>query len=329
MIRYSIFLLTISLLSFSALAQTQESEVINFKKVAHYVAEEEPFDTIIPSRRAVRSVLTDTEGNVYILDIMTFQIKSFAADGSFRWAAGREGRGPGDLSKPGFMFMGEDDNLYVIDNGTASLRVFDLDGNFLEQRLFPPDNIYQSYYGMALGDERIILSKSGRPQRYEAEFIILNTGEEELHIEDRYYLGQTPELSLPVGYYFFPPHRIVDDRLVVGNIARYGFQIHEIDGTPVRTLNTPKDVFYDVSKVDQEDMAMYSQVSGKANPPMRLNDTLLIRTAYWPEDPNGMFENVRSEQVDAIPKYKNAIDLLGNDFKLLHSLQTEGQHPSI
>jgi hypothetical protein len=64
----------------------------------HSEAEEELFGVL-------RGLLTDADGNIYLLDVQLSEIRVFDADGAYLRTIGRDGEGPGEFRRPRALFF--------------------------------------------------------------------------------------------------------------------------------------------------------------------------------------------------------------------------------
>jgi len=72
------------------------------------------------------------DGQIYILDSGNSRIQCFSKEGRFLFGFGRQGQGPGELSKDaGMIKILSDGNIYVIDNLQRRINVYDQEGKFL------------------------------------------------------------------------------------------------------------------------------------------------------------------------------------------------------
>lgn len=60
-------------------------------------------------------ISTDSEGNIYVADYYTLDVKQFDSDGAYQRTIGRRGRGPGEVLRITEMHIGHDDHLIVVD----------------------------------------------------------------------------------------------------------------------------------------------------------------------------------------------------------------------
>jgi hypothetical protein len=62
----------------------------------------------------ISQILSDEQGNVYLLDTQLSQVKIFTADGEALRSIGREGEGPGEFRRPTGMFLMDNGDLGVM-----------------------------------------------------------------------------------------------------------------------------------------------------------------------------------------------------------------------
>ncbi len=75
------------------------------------------------------NVCTDIKNNVYIVDYRGNNIKKYDAEGKFIKNIGKEGQGPGEMSRP-MQIAANNRNEILISEGSGRIHVFSLDGDF-------------------------------------------------------------------------------------------------------------------------------------------------------------------------------------------------------
>ncbi len=68
-------------------------------------------------------IVTDTEGNIYILDSGNHRIQKFTSDYQYLATIGRQGQGPGEFYLPSSLDIGTDDYLYVSDPQNKRIQI--------------------------------------------------------------------------------------------------------------------------------------------------------------------------------------------------------------
>lgn len=76
----------------------------------------------------ITQILTDAQGNVYLLDAQLNQVKVFSPQGKFLRTIGREGEGPGEFRNAGSMFFTKDGKLGVLQAFPGRVVLFTTDG---------------------------------------------------------------------------------------------------------------------------------------------------------------------------------------------------------
>jgi len=113
----------------------------------------------------------DEIGNLYLMDREKNKIHKYDKNYKFVKAFGRNGRGPGEFFLPGFMNVRKD-TLYL--SNWTSLRVikYDLNGNYLEDKVFPTNENFPSYPTKFGKEHYISQSTSNRYKSDGKEYMI-------------------------------------------------------------------------------------------------------------------------------------------------------------
>jgi hypothetical protein len=80
-------------------------------------------------------IATDGSGRIYVLDGEARRLVAFSSDGSFLWAAGRPGSGPGEFRAPIYVTV-HFDTVEVLDGGNGRIELFTEDGSYRASRAF-------------------------------------------------------------------------------------------------------------------------------------------------------------------------------------------------
>jgi hypothetical protein len=80
---------------------------------------------------SIRSVASDSQGRIFVLDGMVEEIRVFEPTGAYSHSIGRRGRGPGEFSGASALDVGRGDTLTVLDDGLMRFSVFESDGTLV------------------------------------------------------------------------------------------------------------------------------------------------------------------------------------------------------
>lgn len=76
----------------------------------------------------VEGVTVDRDGQIYVLDDLTQQVKVYSPEGQFERTIGRRGNGPGELNGAAWLWI-TSDTLMVVDMGNIRVNRYELDGS--------------------------------------------------------------------------------------------------------------------------------------------------------------------------------------------------------
>ena len=76
----------------------------------------------------INRVVTDKDGNIYLLDSQLNEVKVYSTDGEYLNTLGREGEGPGEFRRPVDMFFLPDGNLGVLQLAPGRIVMLTTDG---------------------------------------------------------------------------------------------------------------------------------------------------------------------------------------------------------
>jgi hypothetical protein len=73
----------------------------------------------------------DSQGDIYVNDIITCRLQKLAPGGAFLWGVGGLGDHPGQFVRPKLMTVDSENYVYVVDYAFTNVQVFDENGNLL------------------------------------------------------------------------------------------------------------------------------------------------------------------------------------------------------
>jgi hypothetical protein len=83
-------------------------------------------------------------GQILLNDVLQSNIKVFNSDGTFAFAIGRAGDGPGEFRQPVAMVATADDQLAVVDVALSRVSLFGADGAFIRSWSLPPGRVWSA-----------------------------------------------------------------------------------------------------------------------------------------------------------------------------------------
>lgn len=124
-------------------------------------SEEQPFEYQLGRPVAVR---TDSEGNIYIADKASLEIKVFSGEGEYLRSFGGRGRGPGEFHDINLMEFTEEEHLLILDRGLLQFVYITKDGEFISSHPVDLSGQLSQYYPASMmfaGDQTIGLFLNG------------------------------------------------------------------------------------------------------------------------------------------------------------------------
>ncbi len=110
-------------------------------------------------------VAVDDEGNIYVLDAGTKEVKIYDSDGEYVATFGRVGQGPGEFnSLPAAMNIGADGEVFIHEDPPSRMHTFAQDRTFLDRILFPRAMHYRF---ALLGPDKFCMSHSDIEEQLE------------------------------------------------------------------------------------------------------------------------------------------------------------------
>ncbi|MFL5385370.1 MAG: 6-bladed beta-propeller [Longimicrobiaceae bacterium] len=96
--------------------------------------------TIVGEEAALTEITAGTvgpNGNVYVVDRLSYAVAAFSPAGRMLWKVGRKGRGPGEYQFPYRISASPSGTLLVYDLGTGDITTLSQDGRFLSRSHLP------------------------------------------------------------------------------------------------------------------------------------------------------------------------------------------------
>ena len=189
----------------------------------------------------VGEIAVDGAGRIYVLDRQARRVKVYGSDGAFLRFIGREGEGPGEMSRfPNGLMIRGDTALIVADYAQARVSIFDLEGRLLSTVAVPARPMGMSwtlddagdlvYRGQTIGRrdgggfsfwDAIVAMDVGAPGRLDT-LLVMNYPATDL--------GSPGNLRVPliVNSPFWD--RLSDGRIAWSSLDRDEVQVHASDG---------------------------------------------------------------------------------------------------
>lgn len=197
----------------------------------------------------IRGMDVDENENIYMLDIKDANIKVFDRNGSPIRTIGKPGQGPGELSRPTFMWISSKNEIMVEDPLTRRLAFYSLDGTFLRNVSTAKNLIIfarTDSLGNIIGATFIPEEENPRFElrKYDPElnFILTLATLPQPSLGSRIYNPFSPTMKFNIGK---------GDFLVYGAPDRYEFEVIDLEGNTMRRIFREYDPV-DISDEDKE-----------------------------------------------------------------------------
>jgi hypothetical protein len=139
-------------------ALPEEPQVVLEPDLVIGVLEGEPWEMF----GDVRGIDADADGNIYVLDFQTRDIRVFDPQGSYLHTLGGPGEGPGELSAANGLAFDADGTLWVNDHGKMRILALETDGSERARVPFPVPAFGFVWEGAMDTDGRIWMASSQR-----------------------------------------------------------------------------------------------------------------------------------------------------------------------
>lgn len=294
---------------------------VSFELIQTFGSEDNPAQGIL---LYLSKIIVDKNGNVYALDGRNDRLMSFAPDGALRWSNQRNGRGPGDLHSPYDMTWDREKALFVLNNRSSRVDEFDLEGNFIKSQAL--DNL--GFYGATVIDfieqDKFVFG-SPITQIYAAQINVVDFSEKPTVLSD-FKLSPSPDVKLPIGFYYTSEYTVIDGSIFLGSDHSYGFYVYDLDGQQQNKVTRNIDADVAPIVIDGTPPAPSTVMSlGSSGPPIKLNEDYYVQYNYWPtnlSNPTKYVENLLTTRKAPVPvKTRTSIDILNTDMELLYSYE--------
>lgn len=193
----------------------------------------------------LRDLAVDDAGNIYTLDMKESSVKKFSATGKLLTSFGKKGQGPGELGRPFFMTISNNNEIVVEDAAGFRFVFFTENGEFIKNLSYGKMrllNIDFDSSGNMIGGT-IDMEKSAQ---------VVNKVSPEIEILCAYW---TYPIDLnPRTLNLFPPALRwavrLDDSVICGNGREYLLEIYDPEGSIINKIY--KD--YDRIKITEQDI---------------------------------------------------------------------------
>lgn len=281
-----------------------------------------PYEVLVAG---VRYLTTDDDGNIYLYDWQQNRIMSITKEGTFRWAAGQEGRGPGDFEKVYGMVLHEN-TLYVSNIQGSRLDLFSLDGEFMHSYNFRKEMNLVSPLGFT-PDGKLIISKS-ISGKFGKTLFITELLSDSLHITESFAAVQSNDLDVPAGVNVSASLNSYENRIVSGSLIGYELRWFDYRGA------ITKKVTRDFDKIVRpgiltDGTSRFVMAFGQVGAPFIFPNGYFLVTATWPTNVDDPDEYVKKASVGnrAEVFYRNTTDIYDPEGNLLYSIEAEGYNP--
>jgi hypothetical protein len=305
----------------------EQAPPLRFELEQTYGVESEPAAAILGS---VRLWTVDDDHNVYVLDPSVHRIIAFAADGSVRWTAGREGEGPGDLG--GYLGIATDGHstLFVLNQAGTRVDRWSLAGEYLGGNSLDSFGLAR-LDGLAFAPPNRLITRRRRAMR-DMEFNEVASEYHVLVMEDPWRLDPEiiiraePPLATPVPPLFGIDATFLADRILAGNFGGYALRSFDRDGKLVREVTRPFDGLLPPGfhiEQTQRSFGVAIYLFGQLNAPLPLPSGHWLAYVWWEpgvDDPEAE-ANRRAESDERLDdsRQRHAIDLFDPEGRFLYS----------
>lgn len=94
-------------------------------------------DLTIPLSGKMYSIDVNQDGIMYALDIIAGEVEVYDINGRFLKKFGKKGQGPGEFTRPWYLSISAENEIFILDKSTRIIHVFDSQGSVLKHMNYP------------------------------------------------------------------------------------------------------------------------------------------------------------------------------------------------
>ena len=291
------------------------------------LVEEQAFGADMSPRDAILGAITgvavDNEGNVFVVDRQAGRLVSFQADGSVRWAAGRTGQGPGELSRPGGLVLGDSATLYLLNAGGTQIDIWSTNGEYQDTHRLVDLGIPRAALAGFEPPDLLVLHRATTEVLGKELFVV---DVRSWSLVSRFTGTVAPSLSGPVY------NRAVSFRAAVagpfvwlGNSGEYVLRAYTLQGRLTRVISVDAEYLRRTAfQSDDRELTGFMNL-GELRPPVMLPGGHLLVSASWPtnvDEPDEFLRRRRAEGLEV--EWACSLDLFDKDGRFLGSTVWSG-----
>ncbi|WP_157470879.1 hypothetical protein [Gracilimonas tropica] len=308
--------------------QNETNPPIQLEKIMTFGDMQFQGEAVLSSARNIRSLHTDANQNLYLVDNGLNQIISFDKEGKLRWKTGNKGKGPGDIDGVrGLSTYG--DKILISNIGGSRIDVFDVEGNFI-----------RSYSLDGIGNSRLLLcgiTESG-------EVILRSniTNKIGVHI---YVLDYANNLRLTSDFkVIFDKENeymtglgsetaVIGNEIAIMSGAEFSFVFYDVEGHKIREVKRGIDTFVKPGNyVDGNGTERAFVPFSGGTVPYFVNDSILVNRISWPtniSDPDEIAKEMAVTRKYPDLEFERSLDFYYKNGRLLFSFRGKEMKESL
>ncbi len=218
----------------------RETPPIRFELEQTYGSDGVPEEAMLGNPFGLR-IAADEQSNIYVLDPQISRIVAFAADGSVRWAAGREGEGPGELNRPSGLALDGAGTIAILNQVRTRIDLWSTDGEYAEAHSLQAPELglegirFPSLAGF-LDPDRLVL-ESSLPGTLATSVAIVDLSRPE--VVARFEFDPLPGLDMPANVSSGSSVAATSGTIYLGSGADHRFRIYSQAAELVLEVSRP------------------------------------------------------------------------------------------